>query len=170
MVFINDTTLVVTWYSGHCLEAIPLSALDSITTYAGECNTGGSTFEATRLDMRINGPVGVAYNEKDTVYSALHGGAAIIAINTNTDMGTALCSCSAGPRYLSFDPFTGDIYVTLNGGLGIIDAGNQGKNLEHYVGTGNSFGTFSNTDIQTADDLVQLDNQTWILTDNGYHR
>ena len=169
MVFVNESSLMVTWNDGKCLEVIQFPDM-KITTYAGLCKTLGATYDTHRLDMRIGGPVGIAYDEKELIYASIIQSKIIVAINVTSDIGMEFCSTEDKPRYLSIDQLNGDIFLSMGGGFGVLRAENPEEGVVKLTGDGNGIGNFSNTKIQTGNGIVQMDREVWIMADYELHR
>lgn len=169
MVFINESSLLMTRFHDHCLETIHFPSLE-VLTYAGLCRVYGAIYDVKRLEMRMKRPLGLAYNERDTIYVGVYTQHYMLAINTANDMGTSLCYSDHKPRYLAFDTFHADIYVSMHGRVGKLDVNDSTRCVDTIFGEGNSIGQLTNTEIDTADDLMQLDKEMWIVADSTADR
>lgn len=169
MVFLNDSHLLMTWYDEHCLQTVRFPDMSN-STYAGLCGTSGAEYNKPRLDLRLGTVVGVTYDDVDTVYTSLYSYKRIISIDMNTEIGIWLCGSTNLPQYLAFDKYSGDVYVSMQGGLGIIKADDPTQHLEVSIGAGESIGNLSDTKIDTGRDLVQLDEGVLMLADKEIDR
>ena len=160
----------MTNYGEHCAEEIVFPVL-GFERYAGQCGVQGSSYHGSRESVKIQYPLGIAYDGNQTIYISLYQAHKIITVDIVSEEGSELCSTAHAPRYMSIDAFTGNVLVSMNGGLGVLRMdGSVKASLAAEYGRGSSIGTLNSLRIQTADDLIQLDNGTWMLMDFGLHR
>mgnify|MGYP001793955751 CR=1 FL=1 len=159
----------MTDYSRDCLEQMTFPDLN-ISIYSGLCEHSGQLYNVTRLDMRIDGPVGLAFDERDTIFFGLHEHRKVLQVDLTHNTGSLVCTCSSAPRYMSYDANTGNVLVTTFGGVAVIDSGSRSRNLEVRYGGGNDIGSLKFLRVGMADDIIQLDSNTWLFTDESLNR
>ena len=169
MVFVNESSLMATLHNRNCLEMIQFPDM-KITTYAGLCGSPGSAYNTHRLVMRIAPPIGIAYNGRDMIYVSISDHKIIVAIDMTSGMGEIFSRPEDQPRYLSYDKWSGDIFVSMTGGFGVIRANQPENNIARLTGDGADIGFLNNTIINTGAGLARLDEGVWIMADSILHR
>lgn len=169
MVFVNDTSLMMAAFYGHCLQEMQFPSL-SVTTYAGLCGDSKQNYNDSRLLMRFDNPYGITFDTNRLIYFTLKNDNVVLVIDTVTELGYQLCSTAVSPRYLLYEPATGNIWITMDGGLAVIEPGNIPEAIQLQYGGGSGIGTVDSLRLDTPIDLEQLQVGVWILVDYQYHR
>ena len=141
------------------------------TEYTGKRGEGGTIYREHRLAMRINLPCGVVYDSEGILYFTLVGDSKILRIDTASGLGEPFCDISLFPVRLQMDKFSNEIYFTRSYGFGVVEVIDGVPQVRDLIsGEGNAFGTFSETGVNLANGLVQVDENLWLICDGSNNR
>ena len=170
MVFIDDESLLITSAMGYCLEKFYMPML-AVSVYAGKCETQGALYNVPRQDMRITRASGIAFNGNDTIYFSLQNEPTIIQINTETSVGRLLYQTNAILRYFSYSAADKSVYFTSSDGFGRVRDFESTPVIEWIIDAQGFLGSnLTSTDIPTSGDLVQLNDNQWLIADSPGYR
>ena len=172
MIFLNTTTALIPNYRRHCIEIWDRVA-NTLLPYCGKCGQGGKVFSGNcEEEVMLRSPYGIAYDEKETVFTSLERDNVILAINVSNLMAMEFTSTSRRPRRLHFYPNLGDLVIALDHGLGVIDTRSNTKMVlvqgaQMNKAEGWSGPLLESSDIRRISGLIRLDEFTWIMADSA---
>ena len=170
MVFIDDESLLITSTMGYCLERFYMPML-AVSVYAGQCGTNGALYNVRRQDMLMTSASGIAFNGNDTIYFSLQNEPTIIQINTETSVGRLLYQTNAILRYFSYSAADKSVYFTSSDGFGRVRDFESTPVIEWIIDAQGFLGSnLTSTDIPTSGDLVQLNDNQWLIADSPGYR
>ena len=143
----------------------------AVSVYAGKCETQGALYNVPRQDMRITRASGIAFNGNDTIYFSLQNEPTIIQINTETSVGRLLYQTNAILRYFSYSAADKSVYFTSSDGFGRVRDFESTPVIEWIIDAQGFLGSnLTSTDIPTSGDLVQLNDNQWLIADSPGYR
>lgn len=167
MVYVDDSTLLITKYNSYCMETLSFPD-SSVTTYLGFCSESGNSYVGHRLTIRVGTVFGVAYDGTDNVFYTIYGMKKILAISVMTNQSSIFMDLDKSPRNLMFDLNSQTLQLTTAKGFARIFIGNA--SLQAWGRQGSYVGTLETTQFDSPRDLAQISETNWVICDERNDR